>query len=343
MMSVVIKTKRGTRILCANIKTEIQMSLQAFYSSRSAEIIKFPKPRHYTAYILVSHYLSSSTKHIANRESSLLLVSINKMSSQGQASESSPLSISADQSEPECVSRDAEPNVIPTSEEDANYDIYNPAVLFDTIVWIHVGPPATKKVFGMHKGLLCHHSSYFKAALIGPFSQQPGALKRVIVLEDENIQTFERFNSWIYSDLLSTHWTMRQLIDLYIFAEKRLIRRFQNSLMDMMTTMVEWDRQSISTRLANHAWKSSMKIRTFLVDTFVEQGNPSGAHGLEREFLAAVVRRYKELYNHAHFDRPGRMPYEDDAHVMRVVLPFEFICERYHAHERGEPSCGDGM
>lgn len=50
-------------------------------------------------------------------------------------------------------------------------------------------------VFGMHKGLLCRESLYFKAALEGHFKEATEGF----VLDDEDPEVFQRFNTWLYT------------------------------------------------------------------------------------------------------------------------------------------------
>lgn len=49
--------------------------------------------------------------------------------------------------------------------------------------------------FFVHKGLLCHYSDYFRAALNGPFVE---AQQKIFELEDEEVHTFRRFVRWLY-------------------------------------------------------------------------------------------------------------------------------------------------
>ena len=67
------------------------------------------------------------------------------------------------------------------------------ASLLDNIVFVHVGPE--KKVFGVHKGLICHYS-YFNAAFGGNFKE---AEDGVVILDDEEPETFSHFYSWLYT------------------------------------------------------------------------------------------------------------------------------------------------
>lgn len=64
--------------------------------------------------------------------------------------------------------------------------------LYRDLVTIKVG--AEKSVFLVHKGILCRESSYFKAALEGNFRE---AMECCVVLDDEDLETFERFNTWL--------------------------------------------------------------------------------------------------------------------------------------------------
>ena len=88
----------------------------------------------------------------------------------------------------------------------------------------------------MHRGLLSHHSSYFRAALNGPFQE---AATGEVVLKDEESRIFEVFNTWLYTgkvtqevDGVDTACEWYQLTRLYVFADKRGIPRLKNAVVN---------------------------------------------------------------------------------------------------------------
>ena len=133
----------------------------------------------------------------------------------------------------------------------------------------------------IHKNLLCHHSSYFKAALEGGFEESE---TEVIDLRDEDPDVFWGFKEWLYSGAVTLkhykvhHGTWSALLDLYVFAEKRIIPRFQNALIDAMINVCEENRTFPDTEI-HLAWMNtatSSPLRTFLVDLYA-RGVPIAA------------------------------------------------------------------
>ncbi|KAK4692430.1 hypothetical protein P7C71_g4777, partial [Lecanoromycetidae sp. Uapishka_2] len=61
---------------------------------------------------------------------------------------------------------------------------------FDDIVDIVVGP--AKKVFKIHKEILCSASTYFRAALNGGFKE---AEEQTVELPDDKVKVFKYFNT----------------------------------------------------------------------------------------------------------------------------------------------------
>jgi len=94
---------------------------------------------------------------------------------------------------------------------------------------IKVGPE--KRLFKLHKQLLCDASPYFEAALNGQFKESND---QTIEMQDEAVSMFERFQLWIYSGnirgiretLKDISWEI--LVKLYIFGEARQMPLLQN-------------------------------------------------------------------------------------------------------------------
>ncbi|KAL2053939.1 hypothetical protein ABVK25_005868 [Lepraria finkii] len=69
----------------------------------------------------------------------------------------------------------------------------------------------------MHKGLLCCHSPFFKAAFTVPYKE---ASDGILVLEDESHRVFSLFNHWAYDPTILRYLKPLALIGLYAFAEE---------------------------------------------------------------------------------------------------------------------------
>lgn len=220
-----------------------------------------------------------------------------------------------------------------------DYDFYDPSILFDSITWVHSGVGPSQRVFGIHKGLLCYHSFYFRAALIGSWSETAAA-NNTVVLDDEDPELFSCFNIWLYGQRFDLRWTFDELLDLYIFASRRLMRHFQNAIVDEMLIRVKIEGATMSTPLLNRAWNSAPRLHAFLVDVVVEKCDMNYADDIEDELLSAVTRRSTDLWRQSRIEWPiDEYGDREEMYVMRVAKPFGLSCERYHVHERKDNLC----
>ena len=94
---------------------------------------------------------------------------------------------------------------------------------------------------------------------------------------NEDPEAFRVFNEWLYSGAVTyeqyaTHHGNRwsALFNLYIFAEKRIIPKFQNAVIDAMIRFAE-ESETHSEKGINLVWMktpTSSPLRTFLVDVY---------------------------------------------------------------------------
>lgn len=111
-----------------------------------------------------------------------------------------------------------------------------PSSLYDDIVSVIVG--ANAKKFGLHKGLLCHHSSFFNSALNGSFKE---AAEKSVTLAEESECTFAIFVAWLYSQKLISErdgrdspCSIEELLTLYIFGDRLEIPELELDVMDTL-------------------------------------------------------------------------------------------------------------
>ena len=184
---------------------------------------------------------------------------------------------------------------------------------------IKVGPDSVN--FGIHKGLLCHYSFYFKAALTGEFKE---ASEGIVVLRDEDVDVFKRFNEWLYTraligpekdldsdedcyseeDLDSEEDSnlicqYRMFIRLYIFAEKRGIAALQNAVTDAIIIFFRKPRTVLAQDTIALAWENTSQdsgLHRLLVDicvrkTFIEKAFKTEKQrtALPKDFLIELV------------------------------------------------------
>ena len=175
--------------------------------------------------------------------------------------------------------------------------------LYDSLVFLQVGPEAVN--FGIHKGLLCRESAYFRSCFNSTFME---AREGRVTLEDEDPEVFKRFNEWLYTgkvlydDETYENISFAPLLDLYVFAERRLMPRLQNACID---ALISKDKESPHLPPAlpvQHVWDHtsvSSPMRRLLVDLHVRFGDMrdilASDEDIElysKDFLAAIIVAY---------------------------------------------------
>ncbi|KAK4695162.1 hypothetical protein P7C71_g2538, partial [Lecanoromycetidae sp. Uapishka_2] len=116
--------------------------------------------------------------------------------------------------------------------------------------FVHVLVGPTKQDFGIHKGLLCHHSRFFVKAFNGSFSE---ASKRIVELPEDNVGIFSIVYTWLYSGQLlqakdgeDVACSSDQIVDLFVFGDKY-------DMSTLCNTVVDWiiDRFEKENRIPN--------------------------------------------------------------------------------------------
>lgn len=206
---------------------------------------------------------------------------------------------------------------------------------YNNIVYVEVGDDAT--TFGIHRGLLCRQSSYFKAALSSNLKE---AKEGAIVLESEDVGIFERFNLWLYTgrflkegeNVKDVGWETS--FQIYIFAEKYGAHRLQNTTIDHMIKMNAVLKVLPGGPDIRRAWfgtSGAAPIKRFLVDLYARKADLPNIMGSEEKyrefhlgFMVGIALAFHKL------KRDGTM-YET----------FEWWKERcrWHVHEVADPVC----
>ncbi|MCJ1435527.1 hypothetical protein MMC27_004901 [Xylographa pallens] len=207
--------------------------------------------------------------------------------------------------------------------------------LFNDWATLVVGPE--KKVFKMHKGLLCSVSPYFKAALKGDFKE---AQEQVIELTEYDSQTMEYFQFWLYTQsILDKEETVSNigwhvLVELYILGEVRLIAILQNQVIDLVIRKAIKDNNFPPSRTIYDIFDKTCPespLRKFIVYASARNGcldewewafTDEGAIA-QRDFLKDLV---VEMYS----DRKAKQ--ERDFWKIR--------CD-YHVHTEREARCSE--
>ncbi len=215
--------------------------------------------------------------------------------------------------------------------------------LYDSIIYVKVG--SEQQSFGLHKALLCQRSAYFKAALNGNFKE---AEDGIVGLNDEDPHLFQIFNQWLYTGALlfdsqdldpdeknSAQWSA--MLNLYVFAEKRVIPRLQNDLIDTMWKFFLEDYfPAIEVIPAWDQTAKSSPLHAFLVDLYVFHGN-----------LEHLFHEDSDIAMSFHVDFAMRVAKESNALAFsdgdrtKDFSMWNNRCQ-YHVHDSSEPLCEGG-
>ena len=205
---------------------------------------------------------------------------------------------------------------------------------------MEVGPSKVK--FGIHKGLLCHHSSYFKAALTEGFKE---ALEGTIALDEDRVDVFKVFNTWLYTGTLCAHegWTELKndhnfLTKLYLFSDKRGVPALQNDSIDVIIDgYLRLD--LIPCYDICHIWENtvdSSKLRKLVVDFWVRNADfQSVFHLCEKNKHAMFPQDFL-------FDVLSAISEAKKVLKFQTLETLDPICKDrcdYHIHGKDEPRC----
>ncbi|MCJ1389248.1 hypothetical protein MMC18_002104 [Xylographa bjoerkii] len=203
----------------------------------------------------------------------------------------------------------------------------------DTVVTLIVGKK--KRVFKIHKNLLCSASAYFKAALDGKFKE---ADTLEIELVEDSPKVIERFQLWLYTQsiLESTESCNRLsdelLMEIYSFARVRLITKLQNDAIDIIIRKHVKNGTCVRSESLFPEPMEGSAIRKLGVHMMARLGSlecwdlqelcPPSSHG----FLIEVIL---ELYK------------EKDRTDQEKEYDFWKIRCDYHVHTKDEPRCSE--
>ncbi|KAL8677084.1 MAG: hypothetical protein Q9186_006464 [Xanthomendoza sp. 1 TL-2023] len=108
-------------------------------------------------------------------------------------------------------------------------------LLNDVIITMKI--EATNHVFHVHKGLLCYHSPVFRAMLEHEWQEKQDG---IILLKDEDHETFGRFIFWLYYSTVIDHdeelnaIPAKKLVDCYFLADRRDVPALQNHIINTL-------------------------------------------------------------------------------------------------------------
>ena len=209
-------------------------------------------------------------------------------------------------------------------------------MLYHDFVFLKVGPKA--KRFGVHKAPLVRESEYFRAAFNGSFSE---ATTGKIHLTEDIPGVVGAFVTWLYTRELArpgpdgvseVDLSDEDLIDLYTFADAKLVRRLQWDVMDELVERVKETEPTVYyVILAYNTFPENSPVRAFFVDWFCWRHT-------DPEDVTATLRSWEERGCSSQFfidvgSVCGRHPKRGSGYVKEPWVRHKCL---YHKHRNGE-------
>lgn len=134
-----------------------------------------------------------------------------------------------------------------------------------------VGPKATP--FTLHTSLLTSQSSYFRAALTGPFLESSS---NTITLDDIDVTHFQLLVSWLYTSVLPAPFkdgrpAYYTLLHVYALADRLGLEAARNTVIDVISELADRTNSVLTpsdTRILYDQIRESAPLRTLVLDLF---------------------------------------------------------------------------
>ncbi|CAG5149834.1 uncharacterized protein ALTATR162_LOCUS2462 [Alternaria atra] len=136
---------------------------------------------------------------------------------------------------------------------------------------ILVGPDLT--AFQIHTSLFTSTSSYFRAALNGPFEE---SATNSVTLDDVPVEHFQLLVSWLYNSILPTPFKDRKpayytLLHTYALADRLGFEGARNAVVDVISDLADETNSVLTpsdTRILYEDIRDSSPLRTLVLDLF---------------------------------------------------------------------------
>jgi hypothetical protein len=195
-------------------------------------------------------------------------------------------------------------------------------------------------VFTVPKALLCNSSTYFRAALNGPFIE---GQTQTIDLDDEDPSIFRTYVAWLYQKQLNSQDIEEELDDpqdfglhvaeVIVFADKRDVSELKNDAISMLLTYLRKTGLA-ALKVINYVYDQPESPETYELRLVLAHEEVWFGHRLDKkishwhpEFMAEIIKVYKR-----HPPYPGR--FLDD-----LLLASKHFCSHVHKHAFEVPNC----
>ncbi|KAF2197419.1 hypothetical protein GQ43DRAFT_424653 [Delitschia confertaspora ATCC 74209] len=176
-----------------------------------------------------------------------------------------------------------------------------------TTTTLVIGPKSTK--FRLHRSLLTQHSSYFRAALTGPFLE---SVTQTIELPDLHVNIFSLFVTWLYTGSITPvpfkdgKPAYYILLNLYILADRLCTEGLRNSVVDLVARLADRTNSVLTPsdiRILYERILDTAPLRALVLDLFAFKKTEKllGTHpdSWHAQFLRDLVVHLKKPYRQA--------------------------------------------
>lgn len=165
----------------------------------------------------------------------------------------------------------------------------------DELVCLLVGPKPAK--FTIHKTLICESADFFKKGFTGKFKEASGEM----YLPDDDPEVISLFVDWLYRaslPILNTEKHLRNLYELYFFADKLCCVALKDTTMDTIQDMAR------RFNLVDEIIKPELVIK-------VVNNLPTKLEGLLHFTIYLMVWGYLQRYDKREGDNHSESEYND--------------------------------
>ncbi|KAF2112096.1 hypothetical protein BDV96DRAFT_602551 [Lophiotrema nucula] len=211
-----------------------------------------------------------------------------------------------------------------------------PAEAFDTMVEVTVGRTPFAKTFHIYKGLWCHYSTFFKAALNGNFSE---GVSGKVTLPDDKPDVFQAVYNWINTRRLDpkeadlhVHLSYRDACEIWVFADAKGMPLVGNAAIDYLFAKASQNVYSFPYELISYVYANTMvgsSLRRFLVELALSRTSfetvKMWKSGINNDFLLDLLSAASEK---------NIVPFKDPSAFTTdwITSRRRTICFLYHDH-----------
>ena len=158
-----------------------------------------------------------------------------------------------------------------------------------------------EQTFSVHKSFIVHYSTYYNAVFNGHFSEgQTQSVKQYPI----SVESFGIFINWLYSQKIEveegTSPTAKELINVWILADEKLIPSLQNQVIEALND--QFAKEGVPTEVFGLVYEHTTEhspLRAMIVDLCVSQlANIEFGDDVPREVLIDILKASADSKSH---------------------------------------------